>query len=661
MMDNSSYSAKDKRSLLDWSPRHITGFFLFLILFGACIGAAVYFNGISWPDLLILSGITVLSLAVYLLRIPLHPAVKVIISALLPTAAFFLMESMTHVVWETMELDAVTLNLVFFYLTGLFLFLISGRTGIALTILLVFTGIVGLANYFVILFRSSPILPWDLLSLGTAATVADNYTFSVTYLIAQLSAGFLACIILAQKTSLRFPSVSPKKLTRVLVRTGLCCFLLIPSALYIRLLYQPDIADYTSLDNTLFTPKYMFKTNGFFVAFIMDSRYLHIDEPDGYSKAYAQSLLEEQPVSEEVPEELPNIVVIMDECFSDLSVLGDFSVNEDYMPFVRSLMDGADNTISGYLYVSVLGGNTANSEFEYLTGNTMAFLPSGSIPYQQYLNQYAVSVAAPIKQLGYSTIAMHPYNASGWNRSSVYDLMGFDTFLSLKNFQHRDLLRKYVSDQADFEEVLSVLASGSSPVFIFNVTMQNHSSYGTPYDNFTPSIEAQFTKTKSTKYLNNYLSLMKYTDGAVKNLLTELSGSDQKTIVVFFGDHQPNDYVVEPIYTENGLDIDNQTLEEQQKRQMVPFFIWANYDIDEESGLELSANYLSAKVSETAGLPLTSYQSFLSRMSEVIPVINAIGYQSQDGSFHYLKEADGEEKNWIDQYKILQYYQLFDQ
>ena len=80
---------------------------------------------------------------------------------------------------------------------------------------------------------------------------------------------------------------------------------------------------------------------------------------------------------------------------------------------------------------------------------------------------------------------------------------------------------------------------------------------------------------------------MKYTDDAINYLLTELSASDKKTIVVFFGDHQPNDYVVEPIYEENGLDINNQTLEEQQKRQQVPFFIWANYDIEEEVILQL--------------------------------------------------------------------------
>lgn len=96
-----------------------------------------------------------------------------------------------------------------------------------------------------------------------------------------------------------------------------------------------------------------------------------------------------------------------------------------------------------------------------------------------------------------------------------------------------------------------------------------------------------------------------------------------------------------------GLDINNQTLEEQQKRQQVPFFIWANYDIEEESNLALSANYLSTKVAKVAGLGLTKYQSFLSQMSEVLPVVNAVGYVDTDGTCHYLKEATGEEKHGL--------------
>ena len=77
------------------------------------------------------------------------------------------------------------------------------------------------------------------------------------------------------------------------------------------------------------------------------------------------------------PEDLrrPNMIVIMDEAFSDLAVLGEVKSSEDYMPFIHSLQRGADNTVTGNLNVSVLGGNTANTEFEFLTGHTMAFLP----------------------------------------------------------------------------------------------------------------------------------------------------------------------------------------------------------------------------------------------------------------------------------------------
>ena len=123
-------------------------------------------------------------------------------------------------------------------------------------------------------------------------------------------------------------------------------------------------------------------------------------------------------------EKMPNIIVIMDEAFSDLSVLGDLETNKDYMPFVHSLQNGADNTITGYLNVSVCGGNTADTEFEFLTGNTMAFLPAGSIPYQQYIKDTTPSLASYLKGLGYETYAQHPYNASGWNRETVYPLLG---------------------------------------------------------------------------------------------------------------------------------------------------------------------------------------------------------------------------------------------
>ena len=124
------------------------------------------------------------------------------------------------------------------------------------------------------------------------------------------------------------------------------------------------------------------------MSFILDIHFLQIEEPKNYSDEYALSLLNEQEV-EKSGDTRKNCQISLPSWmrhFSDPAVLGEFETNKDYMPFVHSILRGeVANTISGYADVSVLGGNTANSEFEFLTGNSMAFFPNGSAPYLQYI------------------------------------------------------------------------------------------------------------------------------------------------------------------------------------------------------------------------------------------------------------------------------------
>ena len=195
---------------------------------------------------------------------------------------------------------------------------------------------------------------------------------------------------------------------------------------FVNMLQDDDFQTEYYLYPFLFTPGYMTQVNGMAVTFAMDLEYLAIDKPSGYNADEAKEELAEYADAEtETNQKLPNIIVIMDEAFADLKVLDEFYTNVDYMPFVHSMQNGKENTVSGYLNVSVCGGNTANSEFEFLTGITMAFLPTGSIPYQQYIKQDIPSLASYLSGLGYQTYAQHPYLASGWNRDKVYEWMGF--------------------------------------------------------------------------------------------------------------------------------------------------------------------------------------------------------------------------------------------
>ena len=632
-------------------PRLIKAAIL-LLCFGVLIGMAWYYSEFSAKDCAILAGICVLTLAIYMIDMPVHPVIRILFALVIPLGCFYTFETLTHQMSTMIEL-AKRLNIAFYYWLFLFVFFIAGRTSISMAICVSAIAIIGVGNYFVVMFRSNPIVPWDIYSFETAMGVADNYVFSVDWALAEHIAMFILMLIVGVRTNIRLN----KKILRPILTVAMC----IPAYFYISYLWQDNLERNTGLNDTLFNAKYMHSKDGFFVSFILDIHFLQIEEPKNYSDEYALSLLNEQEVEKvETPEELPDIIAIMDETFSDPAVLGEFETNKDYMPFVHSILRGeVANTISGYTDVSVLGGNTANSEFGFLTGNSMAFFPNGSVPYLQYIRDGISTIVPQLEEYGYTTYGTHPYRAKGWNREFIYDLMGFDYRYFQGSFPFEDKLRNYVSDEADFKSILEWRNNTEGPFFMFNVTMQNHSNYGGDFDNFDPQIVAKFKNTYSNKYLNKYLSLMYETDQDVASLLSELSQSDRKTIVVFWGDHQPNDYVVRPIYKEYGLDFDNQTYEQQQQRQKTPFFIWANYDIQEQTNVEISLNYLNILLFETAGLQLDEYQTFRKNLWQgQIPMMNAVGYRNDDGDLVEYDDAPEEIQNLLNEYQNIQYYRM---
>lgn len=575
-----------------------------------------------------------------------------------PAATFYLLEWYTHNPFETMKTTPQVLNLIMFELLALLLFSVFGKLHVALMAETLFFAIYGLANYFVLNFRSVPIQPWDLLSIGTAASVAGNYDYTLDRQALLVVLGFLFLLILEF-----FCRFTLKKGTWKL-RLPMAATLVVMLGAFGLMFHSDEIVEQKlRLYNKLFTPTTISYKNGTALAFVMELRYLSVDKPAGYNAdTAAQELaaLEEESMSEPAMAgagsdegEFPNIIVIMDEAFSDPAILGNFTVNQDYMPFVHSLLDGAENTVSGWLNVSVLGGNTANTEFEYLTGNTMAFLPQGSIPYQQYIKGETPSLASHLAGLGYQTVAMHPYNASGWDRDTVYPAMGFSEMYFLPDFDNATKVRNYVSDQSDFEKIVEIYENkGDNPLFLFNVTMQNHSSYTESFDNFDPQIEVE----GGSQTLNNYLSLLSLSDAALGELISYFEEQEEDTIIVFFGDHQTTNSVIEPILKQNGKSSSTLTEEEQADRYKVPFFIWANFDIEEENGVETSVNYLGAKTLLAAGVPMDGYFTYLSVFSETVPVISANHVTLADGTF---TNAD-DQSELLSDYKGYQYYRLFD-
>ena len=581
--------------------------------------------------------------------------------AIVPIISFYLMEAFEHNALAEVRQEAQWFNILIFELIAWTLYLLIGRMTTALRIELALALAFGLTNHYVMAFRSTPFVPWDLLSVRTAASVAQNYDFTPTPRMIVVTVLFVLLMV-AVRVLRKVPRI------KLPIRLGSAVLCGLALCLFVNTLQQETFQNKHYLYPFLFTPAYMTKVNGMAVTFAMDLAYVAVDKPEGYSAEEAQKTLEQYGNTDNVfaddeentndsknrgedanNKDLPNIIVIMDEAFSDLSVVGDLETNEDYMPFMHKMQQGADHTITGYAQVSVCGGNTANSEFEFLTGNTMSFLPSGSIPYQQYITKDTPSLASYLASLGYETYAQHPYYASGWNREKVYPLLGFEHLNFIDDYANKTYVRKYVSDDADMQHIIDTYENkeDGKPAFIFNVTMQNHGGYTDAFSDLSEDVHAT---NYNSEVLDRYLSLIRLTDQSLEKLVDYFSTVDEKTVIVFFGDHQPSDTVAAQVQDSMLLPGESVPDEQLRKRYQVPYLVWANYDIDGATQQNTSLNYLSAEVLKAAGVPTDAYQNFLLDLQKSYPVMSAAG----------RTDASDADENMLSTYKKLQYYNLFE-
>lgn len=606
----------------------------------------------------------------FLLPVKFGSLSSVFLAVVLPFVSLCCLEYYTHVP-QDLTAKILILNLLFFWiLYGLMTFIFGSiRAGYCAATLIPM--LFGLTNYFVVKFRGTPIVPWDLLSIRTAVSVTDSYSFTVEWKIVFVLMGFVWIMLLASKSTVRFRKKS--------VRFSALAVFAVCMAVYIGQIQRSSVQSFFGMDTTLFTLNVLYRNNGISAAFLGNLRFLNIEEPEGYSAAKVEEIQEriekhrvaesDEPEEKETGKEeaeadksvetkTPNVVVIMNEAFSDLSVWGDFAVSEEVMPFFKSLQEEG---VGGKVYVSVKGGNTANTEFEFLTGDTMGFLPTGSIPYQQYINEETPNLVSYLKGLGYQTLAIHPYNTSGWDRDEVYEYFGFDEFLGIKSFDNPLKYRGYVSDKSAFEKIIEQyeLKGKNERMFIFEVTMQNHGGYSKETPDFQiylrlPEVE---NRTLSVTATEKYLTLMNQTDRALEELVTYFREQDEPVILLMFGDHQPSDYITNVIQRITGAGAAD-SLEESQTGYRVPFVMWSNYGLEHTYYDGISVNYLGGILMEQAGIPLTDYQEYLAELMETLPIINGNVYRDSEGKFY--SHSEDAYSDLLNEYQILQYNHLVD-
>ena len=537
----------------------------------------------------------------------------------------------------------VFFNLIWYYILFYLTRLLLGRRRRAGVLITLLCFAAGLINHYVLRFRGRIIFPADLQAWRTAANVLDGFDLSFDIYVNQ------AFILLIAYLFLLFVCPTQKKRD--------------PSPRWLSLLLALSTAAYTYAffftgmlpALNIYTQQWVTQANGFLLNFTVALRYSRVEKPAGWSDQAAREIMDAYsptPANETVTQPT-NIIVVMNEAFSDLSIFHSLDLSEDALPFLHSM---EENTIKGLLYPPVTGGGTASVEYEFLTGLSNSFLPPHCVAYQLYMNEDMPSLSTLAGAAGYASTAFHPYHATGWNRPIVYDYLDFDTQLYNTDVTSARYVRRYISDQRNYEILYDLTAqSDGTPNFIFNVTMQNHSGYAQGWANLPQAITLSDELEQADPKAQQYFCLMKVSDDALSALIAHYEQEDEPTLIVFFGDHQPS-LSNEFYQTLYGKPLDERTTEEVMKQYAVPFFLWANYDIPEQQNVVISSNFLGMLTAKTAGLPLTGWMNFLSDLHEHIPVITPVGCITADGTV--IKDSDQlspEQQEWLHKYETLAY------
>lgn len=556
---------------------------------------------------------------------------------------------------------SATIEVVYIAAILLGLWLLCGLHGGLPTLGVAAAAFGGFTQYLVLTLNHAPITPSDVLAFRTAAAVSGGYVYNVS---SRPLLGIMCAVVGIAGLAFVRPMRTEKERAglhepaSVAGRVKFGASIFAGAAVMAGILWALVNVNLYSrwgvgMDYWPSTIMETYSEQGFLPTLISAAQGLKIVRPHGYSSSGAAAIEEElaaayderadrSKAEAQWEAERPDIIVVMNETFADLSALDGLHAGYQGPRFFN---DGLTGTlVRGALGVSVKGGGTCNSEFEFLTGNSFALLGAGKSPYAMYDFSGVDNLARQLADLGYGTCAIHPNLPSNWNRETVYEQMGFERFITLAEFADAPTFHNGVTDAATYDKIIEVLEESDGPQFIFDVTMQNHSSYDKgdiPANRLTHFAPSDFDDTETNAELNEYLSCIEASDADLERFIGQLEKLDRDVVLVFFGDHQPyfTDSYSDAIFGEDDGP------EHQSRVYQTSYFIWANYDVEGQAQndevLDTSTGYLSSMLLERIGAPLSRYQKAKLQIQLEMPTVFVYGFRDAEGVWHSLKEGGG--------------------
>lgn len=545
--------------------------------------------------------------------------------------------------WHTEKFLLACLVLLMIFL---FLVAVLGSFLFGTFFYLVGIGILGYANYLKMTYRQEPIYPDDLKMIKEFGLLKDMTGTTSFYLLA----GMILLVVAGGCWAIYRSFKKDKKFQAIRVIT---LFTTIFALIYISHFNNPNNLLRKAYNKTALWIPYSQKMNyyntGFIGGFLYNLKIDPMEKPKGYSEekikeitSHYQKLADEK--NKTASEEQPNIIFVMSESFSDPSRLNGVEITGDPLADYYAV---ADQTYSGQMLSQNYGGGTANIEFEALTGFSMGlFNAQLTTPYTMLvpkMNQLP-SIVSTLKDQNYHTTAIHPYNTSMYKRKDVYEVLGFDEFISENTMTYTDTIEDnpYISDASAYQEVMDLLKEDDTPQFIHLVTMQTHMPYDGKYQQLEYTAKTEDNSGISS--LENYLQDISYSSQSLKAFTEELKKLSRRTLVVFWGDHLPGIYS-DTIQNSN----EKHTLHETQ------FLMFDSQgELEKTEAPVTSPFYFAADLMNQTNQQTTGFYQLLLALQNELPAFERELYY-QEGQWHREAQLNKKQAELYQAYEMIQY------
>ena len=446
----------------------------------------------------------------------------------------------------------------------------------------------GVANCIMLLFRVTPFTAPDMKNMTDGLRIIDQYmsTFQLVLLCFGIVLLLAAIVFIAIKT--------PKIKDKVHVLTSA----LVTSIAFGVVMLLTNIGPKVGfLSENFGNIANAYKQYGFGYCFFSSLFNSGIDKPKGYGEAAVDKVIDEvetkvpevmDNVSELEDDEYPNIIFVQLESLFDPTHIKGMEFSEEPLPYLNYLYD---NYPSGYLSMPSFGAGTANTEFEVMTGMNLDDFGPGEYPYKTVLKESACeSICYDLKNYGYTTNVIHNNEADFYERNEVFGRLGYDNFISIEYIEKYDVTPTgWCKDECLVGEITGILNASEGQDFIYTISVEGHGAYVPVTDDMNMNIEVTNDNvTGDPAGFEYYVNLIHSMDSFVESLVTEVSKIDEKTVIVFFGDHLPTFDITDDELT-NGDIFQTQ------------YVIWNNFDM-KKNDKDIQAYQLSSLVLSRLGI-----------------------------------------------------------